>query len=210
MSAVSIHYASHVWTSDINDYGFEIMDAVVDAGDIAAVRSKLGADFRPDWVFVNPPFSPDPPLKTAAQLLPGFLDVAGEGVAMLCRLQWLETDERHRLFCEFPPSLVAVFSERVPMCEGGYDPKCKTATACAWFIWKRQDDGQWPRCLLDAQFDTFIIPYGQKKAWFRPSDLLLAKRHVPGFVPPSVRRKERELAARQAAQLAAEAREFCG
>jgi hypothetical protein len=200
MSSVSMRYSAHVWTSDIADYGVEIMDAVVDAGDLAAVRSKFGADFRPDWVIVNPPFSPDPPMKTAAQLLPNFLNVAQEGVAMLCRLQWLETEERHRLLSEFPPHLVAIFSERVAMCEGGWDPRCKTATAYAWFIWKRGADDSWLRLLADGQFTTFLIPPGQKQALTRASDAALAQRHVPGFVPPSTLRKQRAREAYDAVQ----------
>ncbi|WP_146090244.1 hypothetical protein [Rhodoblastus acidophilus] len=193
MSKVIEEFATATFASDINDFGAPDVAAGLDACDHSEYWNAF-VQGRPDWIITNPPFSPDPPLKSAAEMLPGFLHFARVGVALLCRLQWLETEERHALLSEFPPSLVAIFSERVPMCEGGYDPKCKSASAYAWFIWKRQEDGQWPRCLADGQFTAFLIPPGQKKAWFKPSDLLLAKRHVPGFVPPSVRRKEREAA----------------
>ncbi|MCW2317455.1 hypothetical protein M2322_003014 [Rhodoblastus acidophilus] len=191
MSKVIEEFATATFASDINDFGAPDVAAGLDACDHSEYWNAF-VQGRPDWIITNPPFSPDPPLKSAAEMLPGFLHFARVGVALLCRLQWLETEERHALLSEFPPSLVAIFSERVPMCEGGYDPKCKSASAYAWFIWKRQEDGQWPRCLADGQFTAFLIPPGQKKAWFKPSDLLLAKRHVPGFVPPSARRKERE------------------
>jgi hypothetical protein len=109
-------------------------------------------------------------------------------------MQWLEGQHRYRdIFLPRPPALLAPFSERVPMCEGGWDPECGTATMYAWFVWVREE-GRWPAPLGDqGTLRTYLIPPGRKEAFSRPSDLALAARCVPGFVPPSrLRKTEKE------------------
>ncbi|AZG75979.1 SAM-dependent DNA methyltransferase [Methylocystis rosea] len=136
------------------------------------------------WIIGNPPFVP------AARMLAKALALDGvEGVALLLRLQWLTTEERWgEIYSKMPPSVVAPFVERVPMCLGGYDPDGSTATDYAWFIWSEPK-----RCKLlvraDPSFPLQHIPPCRARLTKR-EDRALALRCVPGFVPPSVLRKQ--------------------
>jgi hypothetical protein len=156
-----------------------------------------------DWVITNPPFG------DGADFLTYALMRAHRGVALLLRLQWLESKDRYAdVFTHSPPTLHAQFVERVAMCEGGWDPQCDTATAYSWFIWKKDErfnNGIVPpfsRGFLCAQrsdavmLDTFLIPPGCKVALTKASDQKLATRCVPGFVPPSVLKKTGKAQAR--------------
>jgi hypothetical protein len=80
-----------------------------------------------DWVVSNPPFA-----KAEAFVQQG-LKVATRGVAMLCRLAFVESVGRYPLMQRM--AVMAPFSERVPMQLGSWDPDLSTATAYAWFIW---------------------------------------------------------------------------
>ena len=83
-----------------------------------------------DWIITNPPFSMAPEFALNAR------KHSRKGVAMLCRLAFLESGDRYRrIFQKAPPSNILVFSERVKMVEGRYDPKAESATCYAWFIW---------------------------------------------------------------------------
>ncbi|MBM3653801.1 MAG: hypothetical protein FJX06_13370 [Alphaproteobacteria bacterium] len=136
------------------------------------------------WIVANPPFVP------AARMLAKALALDGvDGVALLLRLQWLTTDECWReVYSRMPPSVVAPFVERVPMCLGGYDPDASTATDYAWFIWSEPN-----RCKLlvgaDPSFPLQHIPPCRDRLTKR-EDRALALRCVPGFIPPSVLRKQ--------------------
>ena len=91
---------------------------------------------RPDWIITNPPFS------LACEFTLRALDLAGEGVAMLVRTQWIEGIGRYeKLFRDRPPALYAPFVERVPMVKGRWDPDASTATSYAWFVWWRAHYG---------------------------------------------------------------------
>lgn len=55
---------------------------------------------------------------------------------MIVRSAFLEGVGRYeRLFSKFPPSIIAQFSERVPMVKGRYDPTASTATSYTWLVW---------------------------------------------------------------------------
>lgn len=168
-------------TRDFDVYAHDFL-----ADSVEYRRALLGDD--PDWIITNPPFS------VAATMARKALSIARAGVAFLLRIQWLESLERYRLFSEHPPSLVAPFVERVAMCEGGWDPRCSTATGYAWFVWVRADrtkglDGwQKPARALEGAFDGLLIP-PCKRALTRASDARLAARCVPGFTPPSTLKK---------------------
>jgi hypothetical protein len=110
-----------VVASDIYSYGYGT--APVDFLHDAPITS-------PKWIITNPPFS------TACEFTLRALDLAGEGVAMLVRTQWIEGVGRYeKLFRDRPPALYAPFVERVPMVKGRWDPHASTATSYAWFVW---------------------------------------------------------------------------
>lgn len=85
-----------------------------------------------DWIVTNPPFVLGDAFVRAAYRR------ARRGVAMLLRLVFLEGGKRYRLLHEdCPLSVVAPFSERVPMVKGRWDPDASSATAYAWFVWQK-------------------------------------------------------------------------
>jgi len=117
-------YFSSVRLSDIHDHG----------GGAEFLADFLSPDLDAlepcDWIFTNPPFVLGDAFVRAAHRR------ARRGVAMLLRLVFLEGGKRYRLLHEdCPLSVVAPFSERVPMVKGRWDPEASSATAYAWFVW---------------------------------------------------------------------------
>ncbi|CFX59330.1 conserved protein of unknown function [Candidatus Filomicrobium marinum] len=153
MIEVLREYFGKVHASDIHDYGrgYEV-------GSFVGEGSKVAfCSFNPDWIITNPPYN------LALQFAIRALSEAKSGVAFLVRTNWLEGARRYNeLFEKIPPDEVALFSERVPMVKGRWDPKASTATAYAWVIWRKPSTGetrlQW-------------IPPGQRKKLSRPGDV---------------------------------------
>ena len=142
MAGVLAERFDDVYRTDVHDYslGASGADGAPARCGLHAVGSFVGQgldvlpgpEHRPDWIITNPPFS------LAAEFAERALDVAGDGVALLMRTAWLEGQDRYeRLFRDSPPTFVAVFVERVPMTLGRWDPDADTATAYAWFVWRR-------------------------------------------------------------------------
>ena len=109
-----------------------------------------------DWVITNPPF------KLAEEFIFEGLRVASIGVGMLVRTSFIESVGRYdRIFKKKPPSILAQFSERVPMIKGRLDPKATTATSYAWLLWLKKEEYKstqlrWiPPCrkTLEKEFD---------------------------------------------------------
>lgn len=83
---------------------------------------------------------------------------------MLLRLSFIESIGRHQLHYEdCPLAVLAPFAERVPMVEGRWDPEASSATAYAWFIYRKPPSGEPPRLIA--------VPPGSKARLSRPSDL---------------------------------------
>lgn len=141
-------YFKAVCATDIHDYGY---------------GSRLKSDFlseetfgNPDWIITNPPFGD----KTEAFVLKA-LKLAGTGVAMFVRLQWLETIGRYEtVFRDRPPTIIAFFAERVNLCKGRWEPDGSTATAYIWLVWIK---GAEPRA-------PFWIPPGCREALTHADD----------------------------------------
>lgn len=151
MAEVLAGVFGRVHASDIHDYGRGYA-----VGDFCGSLIRAECPFRPDWVISNPPFN------AAVDFVLRALEEAREGVAMLLRLAWLEGGERYeRLFRDLPPTVLAVFSERVPMVKGRWDPEATTATAYAWAVW---------RAPATAETRLIWIPPGQRRRLTRPGD----------------------------------------
>lgn len=84
-----------------------------------------------DFIITNPPF------VLATQFARRALQF-GVPVALLTRLQWVETEERYNLFREHRPDTVAVFSCRCPINKGAAKRGDGTATAYCWVVWRRE------------------------------------------------------------------------
>lgn len=114
-----------VFASDVHPWGPNIVMDFLTTEDL-----RIGED-RPDWVISNPPFA-----KAEAFVEQG-LKVARRGVAMLCRLAFVESVGRHPLMTR--KAMTAPFSERVPMQLGSWNPDLSSATAYAWFFWMQPE-----------------------------------------------------------------------
>jgi hypothetical protein len=137
-------YCDDVFASDIFDYGYG--DAVVDWLDHEQACNTLNTD----WTITNPPFG-----DKAVPFFERSLDLANIGVALFVRLQWLEGVGRYdKVYRDTPPTLVAFFAERVPLCKGEWKPDGDTATAYVWLVWVKGMKPQAP----------FWIPPGQREA----------------------------------------------
>jgi len=122
-------FEAGVFASDIFPYGY---------GAVCDFLSCEPEDYLHfDWIVTNPPFG------KAAEFLRAAWPLARRGIALLCRLQWLEGLERHQLLYEdCPLSVLAPFAERVAMTKGRWDPRASTATAYAWFVWLHPGERQ--------------------------------------------------------------------
>ena len=109
-----------------------------------------------DWIITNPPFG-----DLTEQFTLRAIELAKIGVAMFVRLQWLESVGRYEtIFRDHPPTCIAFFAERVPLCKGEWKPDGTTATAYIWLVWIK---GQEPR-------PPFWIPPGQRERLTKPDD----------------------------------------
>lgn len=152
MAAVLREYYACVHASDIFPYGY---------GDVADYLDDGETPFA-HWVITNPPFNKASEFLRRALSHP--VSKAGIGVAFLVRTSWLEGGTRFReIFEPYPPTLIAQFAERVPMHQGRWEPKGKSATSYCWVIW-----------ITDRRGDpTFMwIPPGQRKRLTRADDAL--------------------------------------
>lgn len=131
-------YFSRVDTSDIFDYSVQWPDhpqngpgqqRVTDflfPGSESGMQQAQGVD----WIITNPPF------RLAEEFIQRARAIANLGVAMLVRTAFLEGVGRYqRLFRKSPPTVVAQFTERLPMVKGRIDRKASTATSYAWLVW---------------------------------------------------------------------------
>ena len=121
-------YADLVIATDIHDYGYGQAPA--------DFLVEMPPNMAPDWIITNPPFRLGEQFaRHALRLMEG--GSVECGVAMLVRTAFLEGVERHRLFTDHPPAVVAQFAERVPMVKGRLDRTASTATSYAWIVWAR-------------------------------------------------------------------------
>lgn len=79
----------------------------------------------------------NPPYKFAERFIRQALKLTSGKVAMLLRIQFLEGQARQKLYKEFPPKVVYVFSKRVDCAKNGDFKKNVGGAVCyAWFVWE--------------------------------------------------------------------------
>jgi predicted RNA methylase len=149
--AMREYVAGEVHSSDIFDYGYgEVLDY------LAEPYKAPDAARSVQFVITNPPFG-----NKTESFFRRAIDEATGGVALFVRLQWLETRGRYeRIFRDTPPTLIAFFSERVPLCKGRWNPDGDTATAYIWLVWIKGRAPQAP----------FWIPPDCRSTCARPGD----------------------------------------
>ena len=149
MAEVLREYSVHIRATDIFDYGYGIANV-----DFLTQDDNTAAGT--DWIITNPPFG-----DLTEQFTLRAIELAKIGVAMFVRLQWLESVGRYEtIFRDHPPTCIAFFAERVPLCKGEWKPDGTTATAYIWLVWIK---GQEPR-------PPFWIPPGQRERLTKPDD----------------------------------------
>lgn len=132
MACALRNYFGTVRCSDIVNYGYKHHDFTTDF--LMPGSDDWGIA---NWIITNPPF------RLAEQFALRCIDLdPSEGFALLVRTSFLEGVGRYQnLFSKRPPSVIAQFSERVPMVEGRYDPFASTATSYCWLVWDRGEKG---------------------------------------------------------------------
>lgn len=158
MSAVLEEAGADVHSTDVYPHGYGEVGSFVGGALAGDVASSPWPE-RGDWVISNPAFS------LAVEAFERGLEEA-RNVAMLLRTQWLESEERFRLFSR-ERFEVWVYSERVPMIEFAWDPAASSMTSYAWFVLR---DGRRPQTPGSSAFDGHIIPPGAARAFSRPDD----------------------------------------
>jgi hypothetical protein len=129
-------YFGRVYCTDVHDYGWDEQTSVHDflfPGGPPAPIDATGAD----WVITNPPF------RLAEQFILRSFQVPGwQGTAVIVRTSFLESVGRYEnLFKKNPPSIIAHFTERVPMVKGRLTATGSTATSYCWLVWMDGEAG---------------------------------------------------------------------
>lgn len=92
---------------------------------------------RFDNVITNPPY------KLAQEFVEKALEVADKKVAMLLKLNFLESARRYEMFRKTPLKTVYVFSKRLNFYEGKLgDDKRSGVLAFAWYVWEHGYEGK--------------------------------------------------------------------
>jgi hypothetical protein len=82
----------------------------------------------------------NPPFKYAQEFVEKSMDCipVRNKVAMFLRIQFLEGKARNRLFKQYPPKTVYVFSNRIKCAMNGDFTTIKSSATCyAWFVWQK-------------------------------------------------------------------------
>jgi hypothetical protein len=120
-------YFETILPTDIHDHGpgYELRDWL----DPSAWAPEPDCDL----IITNPPFG------MAEQFVLLGLERARLGVALLVRLTFLEGGKRHAILDGPRATLTQplIFSERVPMVLGNWNPTASTAAAYAWLFWSK-------------------------------------------------------------------------
>jgi len=125
MVKVLQEYFDKVESCDIADYG---QDRIAD------FLSK-DVEQECDFIITNPPFN------LAEEFVTKALSMTRKLVAVFARTQFMEGIGRYeRLFKPNPPTIIAQFSERVPIVKGRLSATASTATSYAWFVWRTDQD----------------------------------------------------------------------
>ena len=125
------------------EYGYTVMSTdLIDRG-YGKVQNFLEHDllkiFKTD-IFTNPPF------KQATEFAyKGIetLGTAGDKLGLFLKIQFLESQERRKLFDKYPPKYIYVYSDRQQCSMNGDFENLKAKTqAYIWIIWEKGFKGE--------------------------------------------------------------------
>lgn len=95
-------------------------------------------DFLMEFKTQAPNIITNPPYVIATEFAYRALDLATAKVAFLCKVLWLEGQDRRKLFDLHPPRRIWVFSARLPMWRGRQATEDDNGgtIAFAWYVWE--------------------------------------------------------------------------
>jgi len=134
LSQVLLDKGFNVRSSDIVDRGFPNTEII----DFLKVSKEDIKHEYPRDIITNPPY------KYAKEFVEHALDIsmASVKVAMFLKLTFLEGQARKKLFEQYPPARVYVFSGRVKCAKNGdFEGMGSSAVAYAWFVWVKDFKG---------------------------------------------------------------------
>lgn len=134
ISKVLEEYGHRVYSTDLIDRGY----------------GKGGVDFLSTDESVVPKLYPgdimtNPPFKLATGFARRAIEIVtpGNKVCMFVKIQFLESDERRKLFEAYPPKYVYVYSKRQQCSQNGDFENLKAKTQCyCWIIWEKYFFGE--------------------------------------------------------------------
>jgi hypothetical protein len=125
----------------LEDAGYEVLSTdLIERG-----YGQANIDFLLDWRTTTDNIITNPPFKHAQEFVEHALNRSRRKVAMICRLAWLEGQERRKMFESTPLKAVWVFSGRIPMQRGRQHEDGKDVggmIAFAWFVWDHAHKGK--------------------------------------------------------------------
>lgn len=83
----------------------------------------------------------NPPYKQATEFVQKALETNANKIAMLLKIQFLESKKRQELFKQYPPKYIYIFSERVECGKNGIFTGA-SAICFAWYIWEKDFKGE--------------------------------------------------------------------
>ena len=128
ISKVLEEYGHEVFSTDLINRGYGL-------GEIDFLSTDK------DWygdIMTNPPF------KLATEFIRKAIDIIPQKnrVLMFVKIQFLESEERRKLFEEYPPEYVYVYSKRQQCSMNGDFENLKAKTHCyCWIIWNKRNIG---------------------------------------------------------------------
>lgn len=128
MSDVLIENGIPVFSSDLIDR---------DYGHVINFLSNNDNPYGSRGIITNPPFKLAEEFIRKAHSLDN-----NKFTCMFLRLSFLEGQKRKKLFEEFPPKYVYVFSKRVSLGRADSAEKNMNAVAYAWFVWEKGFNGE--------------------------------------------------------------------
>lgn len=115
----------NVRSSDIYDYGYTDTELL----DFTETSEKFNGD-----IITNPPYN---------NLIPFVLkawDLCEDKFAMLFKIQFLETIQRHKeIFSKIPPAKVYVFTKRIKCLKDGKQDDGGSAICYCWVVWEKDN-----------------------------------------------------------------------
>jgi hypothetical protein len=127
MSRVIERRGYHVFSSDIQPRGY-----------------GMYADFLACGKLEAPTIVTNPPFTIAMQFAQHSLDLGATKVCLLCKLAFLEGQDRARWLEQSPLKKVWVFKKRLTLYRDGVKLKNGGMIAFAWFIWQRGWENESP------------------------------------------------------------------